>query len=46
MVLVPCEWVAGGPVILVWCPVNGQLCWYGTSAGLKLKFYDVDRFKF
>ena len=27
MELVPCEWAAGGPVILVWnwCPVNGQL---------------------
>jgi hypothetical protein len=57
MVLVPCEWAAGGPVILVWCPVNGllcgielvlvvQLCWYGTIAGLELKFYDVDIFKF
>jgi len=36
MVLVPCEWAAGGPVILVWnwCPVNGQLVdqlsWYGS----------------
>jgi len=35
MELVPCEWAAGGPVILVWnwCLVNGQLCWYGTSVG-------------
>jgi len=27
MVLVPCEWAAGGPVILVW-----NWCCYGTSA--------------
>jgi len=48
MELVPCEWPAGGTVILVWnwCPVNGQLCWYGTSAGLELKFYELDIFKF
>jgi len=67
---VPCEWAAGGLVILVWnwCLVNGQLmtsypsmglvpcewaavlvwnqCWFGTSAGLELKFYEVDIFKF
>jgi len=38
MELVPCEWAAGGPIILVWnwCPVNGQLCWYGTSTGMEL----------
>jgi hypothetical protein len=23
-----------------------QLCWYGTIAGLELKFYDVNIFKF
>jgi len=28
MVLVPCEWAACGPIILVW-----NWCWYETSAG-------------
>jgi len=58
MELVPCEWAASGPALLVWNwrPVNGQLVdqlsWYGTSAGgtavlvLELKFYDVDKFSF
>jgi len=31
MELVPCEWAAGGPVILVW-----NWCWYGTGAGMEL----------
>jgi len=38
MKLVPCEWAASGPALLVWNwrPVNGQLVdqlsWYGTGA--------------